>query len=93
MAIDERATPEQRTALLNIASGKRRLHLLRDFCFCRVHGARSDLRAYRAVERSRQARRQLNIPGLGEFRVEPIKNPVTGEEHRAAYQAAGWLRI
>jgi len=27
---------------------------------------------------------QLKVQGLGEFRVEPIKNPVTGEEHRAA---------
>ena len=26
---------------------------------------------------------ELKVPGLGEFRVEPIKNPVTGEEHRA----------
>ena len=23
------------------------------------------------------------MPGLGEFRAEPIRNPVTGEEHRA----------
>jgi hypothetical protein len=29
----------------------------------------------------RQAR--LNIPDVGEFHIEPIKNPVTGEEHRA----------
>src|SRR5207247_8320746 len=28
----------------------------------------------------------LNVPGLGEFRAEPIKNPVTGEEHRARIQ-------
>ena len=26
------------------------------------------------------------MPGLGEFRAEPIKNPVTGEEHRARIQ-------
>jgi len=26
---------------------------------------------------------QLVVPGLGEFRAEPIRNPVTGEEHRA----------
>ncbi|MBI4334869.1 MAG: DUF1326 domain-containing protein [Chloroflexi bacterium] len=25
----------------------------------------------------------LSIPGIGESRAEPIKNPVTGEEHRA----------
>jgi hypothetical protein len=26
---------------------------------------------------------RLKVPGFGEFRAEPIKNPVTGEEHRA----------
>ena len=25
----------------------------------------------------------LNVPGLGHFRTAPIRNPVTGEEHRA----------
>src|SRR5207237_7496928 len=34
---------------------------------------------------SDQERRQalLRIPGIVELRTEPIKNPVTGEEHRA----------
>ena len=25
----------------------------------------------------------IQIPGIGETNIEPIKNPVTGEEHRA----------
>jgi hypothetical protein len=29
---------------------------------------------------------KLNVPGHGEFRAEAIKNPVTGEEHRARIQ-------
>ena len=35
----------------------------------------------------------LKVPGLGEFRVEPIRNPVTGEEHRAHHQAAQRIRV
>lgn len=51
----------QRTAILNIASGKE---------------------AELSSDRDKRVAR-LRVPGLGEFRVEPIKNPVTGEEHRA----------
>ena len=36
------------------------------------------------VESDRERRTAvIRIPGLGESRIEPIKNPVTGEEHRA----------
>ena len=28
----------------------------------------------------------LKVPGLGEFRAEPIRNPITGEEHHARIQ-------
>jgi hypothetical protein len=35
-------------------------------------------------ESDRESRKaHLIIPGLGELQTEPIKNPVTGEEHRA----------
>ncbi len=36
------------------------------------------------VESDRERRTAvIRIPGIGEARIEPIKNPVTGEEHRA----------
>ena len=36
------------------------------------------------LEIDRERRRgRLRIPGRGESEVQPIKNPVTGEEHRA----------
>lgn len=34
------------------------------------------------MDRERR-RATVRIPGIGELSTEPIKNPVTGEEHRA----------
>lgn len=83
MAIDERATPEQRTALLNITSGKEGCTLFE--IFAAVVSTTLDP-IYVPIELSSDRDKRvahLKVPGLGEFRVEPIRNPVTGEEHRA----------
>ena len=42
---------------------------------------RSDLLPIHGAIGKRASR--LSVPGLGEFHAEPIRNPVTGEEHRA----------
>jgi hypothetical protein len=35
-------------------------------------------------ETDREKRKaHVHVPGIGELQAEPIKNPVTGEEHRA----------
>jgi hypothetical protein len=34
------------------------------------------------IDRAKRVAR-MSIPGVGEARVEPIKNPASGEEHRA----------
>ena len=34
------------------------------------------------VDRDKR-RATVRIPGIGETNIEPIKNPITGEEHRA----------
>jgi hypothetical protein len=83
LAIDERATADQRTALLNIASGKEGCTFFE--IFASVVSKALDPVYVRIELSSDRERRvaQLKVPGLGEFRVEPIKNPVTGEEHRA----------
>jgi hypothetical protein len=82
-AIDERATPEQRQAILNIASGKEGCTFFE--IFASVVSTVLDPIFVRIDLSSDRDKRiaQLSVPGLGEFRVEPIKNPVTGEEHRA----------
>ena len=83
LAIDERATPEQRTALLNITSGKEGCTFFEIFAAV-VSKALDPIFTRIELTSDRERRMaELKVPGLGEFRVEPIKNPVTGEEHRA----------
>jgi len=87
MAIDEKATPAQRTALLNIASGKEGGTFFE--IFASVVSQVLDP-VFAPIELHSDAERRLatlKVPALGwEFRAEPIKNPVTGEELRARIQ-------
>jgi len=83
LAIDERATPQQRAAIVNITSGKEGCTLFE--IFSSVVSKVLDpiyVRIELSSDRDRRVA-ELKVPGLGEFRVEPIKNPVTGEQHRA----------
>lgn len=83
LVIDERATPDQRTALLNIASGKEGCTFFE--IFAAVVSKVLDplyLPIDLSMDRERRVAR-LKVGDLAEFNVEPIKNPVTGEEHRA----------
>jgi len=83
LAIDERATADQRTALLNITSGKEGCTLFEIFASV-VSTILDPVYVRIDLSTDRHTRvAKLKVPGLGEFRVEPIKNPVTGEEHRA----------
>lgn len=83
LAIDERATPEQRTAILNIASGKEGGTFFE--IFASVVSTVLDPVYVRIDLSSDRDKRiaELKVAGLGQFRIEPIRNPVTGEEHRA----------
>jgi hypothetical protein len=82
-AIDERATPQQRTAILNIASGKEGGTFFEIFAV--VAPTVLDPVYVRIDLSSDRDKRiaELTVPGLGQFRIDPIRNPVTGEEHRA----------
>ena len=83
LAIDERATTDERNALVKIASGKEGGTMFEIFAavtstildpiFTPIH--------FESDQERRIAR--VDVPGLGAFRAEPIRNPVTGEEHRA----------
>jgi hypothetical protein len=83
MVIDEQATPEQRVALIALWSGTM------GGAFFEIFAAVSPNRpepifAPIFIEMDRERRMAtVRIPGLLESKVEPIKNPVTGEEHRA----------
>jgi len=83
LAIDERATADQRTAILNIASGKEGCSFFEIFASV-VSTVLEPLYVPIELSSDRDTRiAQLRVPGMGEFRIEPIRNPVTGEEHRA----------
>lgn len=82
--IDERATPEQRDALLGIMSGQNSaegtlFHIFSLIC-TKMH---DPVFAPIEVQFDQEARTaRLVIPGILESDVTPIKNPVTGADHR-----------
>jgi hypothetical protein len=83
LAIDERATADQRTAIRNITSGNEGCTMFE--IFAAVVSKVLDP-VYVPIELSSDREKRiatLRVPGFGEFRVDPIRNPVTGEEHRA----------
>lgn len=83
LIVDERASPAQREALIAIDSGAEGGMLFEIFaavCPTVVPPLFAPIEL--SVDRERR-RGRLRIPGIGESEVEPIRNPVTGEEHRA----------
>lgn len=82
--IDERASAEQRTALFEIMSGKHSaegtLFHIFSLIVSRIHDPVFAPIRWSFDDQGRKAR--LEVPGVLESDVEPIKNPVTGADHR-----------
>jgi len=80
---DERASQEQRQALMAIASGKHGGAYFEIFgAVCPNTLAPVFRRIDFVTDRERRSA-SLKIDGITEYAVEPMKNPTTGEEHRA----------
>lgn len=83
--IDERADERQREALLKILSGQEAeagtLFNILTSTMERIHPPMFKPIAFEADLDARQA--HVTVPGVVEARTEPIRNPVTGEAHRA----------
>ncbi len=81
--IDQQATPDQRSALIAMDSGTQGGSFFEIFsAIC--PNVLEPVFAPITLEGNRERRQgHLLIPGIAESRFEPIKNPVTGEEHRA----------
>lgn len=83
MIIDDRALPEQRAALETFDSGKEGgayFEIFAAVCPNRLESITAPI----TFEVDREARRaSVHVPGIAEIAAQPIKNPVTGEEHRA----------
>ncbi len=81
--IDEKATPEQRTVLTTLSSGTEGgafFEIFASVCPNAPEPLIMPIHCEMDIER-RQAK--VEIPGVAETLIEPLKNPVTGEEHRA----------
>src|SRR5947207_4164195 len=86
LAIDEKATKAQREGLLAICSGQQGGTFFEIFASV-VSKALDPMFVPIEFKTDKDKRvASLTVPGLGEFRAEPIKNPITGEEHRARIQ-------
>jgi hypothetical protein len=84
--VDERASPEQREALLRIMSGEDTVPGATFFqvfatTYEKVHDPVFAAIDFELDVEGRTAR--LSVPGWIEARGEPIRNPISGEEHRA----------
>jgi hypothetical protein len=83
IVVDSRASAAQRDALLAIDSGRQGgtlFEIMAAICPRVLPPAVAAI----DLEVDRERRRgRLRIPGIGESDVEPIKNPATGQEHRA----------
>jgi hypothetical protein len=83
MIIDEQTTKEQRQALIAIESGQHG-GLIWEISAAVAPRSMETLFAPIGFKVDRDKRRaNVRIPDIGETNIEPIKNPVTGEEHRA----------
>ena len=85
VVIDERATPEQREALLRIVTGKdtepgATIFQVFSATFEKLHEPIFRPISFQVDVEGRRAR--LVVDGITEGRGEPILNPITGKEHR-----------
>jgi hypothetical protein len=81
--LDERSTPEQRAAIVALTSGAHGHPHFEIFAAMAPNVLEPAVASFE-LEHDREGRHaRVRIPGLAESRVEPIRNPVTGEEHRA----------
>ena len=90
--VDERADEAQREALLTILSGQETepgATIFNVFAatFDKVHDPLFRSIAFEADEERRLGR--IRVEGLVDTSIEPIRNPVTGDEHRARVTMPG----
>jgi hypothetical protein len=84
--IDERATPEQRDALLKILSGQETEPFATIFSVVAAMTETFHEPLFRPIDFEADMENRVGrfaVEGIVDARVEPIRNPVTGAEHRA----------
>lgn len=80
---DDRSTPEQRTAVKALTDGTQG-HPYFEIFSSMAPNALEPVVAPIELEYDHEKRQaRIRIPELAESHIEPIRNPITGEEHRA----------
>ena len=83
LIVDQRATAEQREAIIAMSGGGHGGTIFEIFAAVAPNRP-APLVLPIEIEADRERRTaKVSLPGVVEYRAEPIKNPVTGEEHRA----------
>jgi hypothetical protein len=86
VVVDERATPDQRAALLRILTGQDTEPGATIFQVFSTTLEKTHDPIFAPIEFEvdvDKRRAQLRVPGVADGRGEPIRNPVSGKEHRA----------
>lgn len=83
LVMDEGTTPEQREALVALESGLQGYPYFEIFAAV-CPNALDPVVAPIEFEMDQERRlAKISIPDIGEAHIEPIRNPITGQEHRA----------
>jgi hypothetical protein len=80
---DERSTPEQRAAIEALTDGTQGHAFFEIFSAMAPNALEPVVAPIELTYDHEKRQARIRIPDLGEADVEPIRNPVTGEEHRA----------
>jgi hypothetical protein len=82
LVLDEGTNPDQRAAVTGITSGEQGHPYFEIFASVAPNNPDTVI-APIEIETDRETRHaRVDIPGLGGTTVEPIRNPITGDEHR-----------
>ena len=81
--LDEKTTPEQRQAIIELYSGKHGGAYFEIFASVCPETLDPQIAALDFQVDRQACTASIRIPGIAESQIEPIRNPVSGEEHRA----------
>jgi hypothetical protein len=83
LVVDDKASADQRTALVEMSSGKHGGLIFEIFAAVCPNALPPIYVPIELTSNREKREAKIVIPKVAEMRAEPIKNPVTGEEHRA----------
>ena len=82
LIVDEQATPAQRAAIEALISGTHGHPVFEIFSAMAPNALETIVASIELVYDRDRRQARIDIPGIAECQIEPIKNPITGDEHR-----------